>query len=170
MSNIIVTSVKIDEELWKEAKIEAIRRRITAADLLNEALRREIERCKKPENVKDFAEHSKELLQPIVECSNKLNEMIKELKSHESKPTDEKPIILEEKLKQSPASVLNIYGSQNKEAKHYEYVQSEFFRRGRKVGHHHQNVECPCNIYEIFTGAGYPGPFQSFGKLDSERI
>ncbi len=41
MSNIVVTSVKIDEELWKEAKIEAIRRRITAADLLNEGLRRD---------------------------------------------------------------------------------------------------------------------------------
>ncbi|HYA84312.1 MAG TPA: hypothetical protein VEH06_12805 [Candidatus Bathyarchaeia archaeon] len=35
-----------------------------------EALRREIENFKKPENVKDFAGHSKELLQPIVECSN----------------------------------------------------------------------------------------------------
>src|SRR5215469_7752324 len=113
VSKITVTSVKIDEELWKEAKIEAIRRRITAADLLNEALRREIERCKKPE--KDSGEHSTELLsQSIVEYNNRLDEINKELPL-ESKPTDEKPIILkEEKLKQSPG--LNLYGHGHIEA------------------------------------------------------
>ena len=122
VSKITVTSVKIDEELWKEAKIEAIRRRITVAGLLNEALRREIERCKKPEKMKDSGEHSTELLsQSIVECNNRFNE---------SKTTDEKPIILEEeKLKQSPASGLNLY----------EYGHLE----AGKVGH--------SSIYEIFS-------------------
>lgn len=36
------TSVKIDPELWKEAKIEAIRRGIQVSELVELALRKEI--------------------------------------------------------------------------------------------------------------------------------
>jgi len=36
------TSVKIDAELWKQAKIEAIKRGITLSELLELALRREL--------------------------------------------------------------------------------------------------------------------------------
>lgn len=81
--------------------------------------------------MKDSAEHSTELLsQSIVEYNNRLNEIIKELKNHESKPTDEKSIVLEEeKLKQNPISGLNLY-----EHGHIE---------GGKVGHQ--------SIYEMFT-------------------
>ena len=42
MGKLTVTSVKVDADLWKEAKIQAIRRGITVAELLNEALRKEL--------------------------------------------------------------------------------------------------------------------------------
>lgn len=37
------TSIKIDPDLWKEVKIEAIRREITVSDLLEEALKKELD-------------------------------------------------------------------------------------------------------------------------------
>jgi len=40
----IVTSVRVNEELWKEAKIYAIKRGITLAELLNELIRKELEK------------------------------------------------------------------------------------------------------------------------------
>ncbi|MCV0398365.1 MAG: hypothetical protein K5785_00055 [Nitrosarchaeum sp.] len=43
MGELIVTSIKIDEELWKQAKIEAIKRGITAAEFLNNAIKNELE-------------------------------------------------------------------------------------------------------------------------------
>ena len=36
------TSIKIDPELWKEAKIEAIRREIDVSELVEDALRKEL--------------------------------------------------------------------------------------------------------------------------------
>ena len=36
------TSIKIDPELWKEAKIEAIRREIEVSNLVDQALRKEL--------------------------------------------------------------------------------------------------------------------------------
>ena len=36
------TSIKIDPELWKEAKIEAIRREIDVSELVERALRKEL--------------------------------------------------------------------------------------------------------------------------------
>jgi predicted HicB family RNase H-like nuclease len=36
------TSIKIDQELWKEAKIEAIRRGVELSELVEKALRKEI--------------------------------------------------------------------------------------------------------------------------------
>lgn len=36
------TSIKIDPDLWKEVKIEAIRRDLTVSDLLEQALRKEL--------------------------------------------------------------------------------------------------------------------------------
>ncbi len=38
MGKPVVTSVKVDEELWKEAKKKAIDEGITLQDLLNEAV------------------------------------------------------------------------------------------------------------------------------------
>jgi hypothetical protein len=38
MGNVTVTSVKVDEELWKQAKIQAIKDGITLQDVLNRAL------------------------------------------------------------------------------------------------------------------------------------
>jgi len=38
MGNTTVTSVKVDEDTWREAKIEAIREGITLQDVLNRAL------------------------------------------------------------------------------------------------------------------------------------
>lgn len=43
MGKLVVTSIKVDDELWKEARIEAIRRGISVAELLNAALRRELQ-------------------------------------------------------------------------------------------------------------------------------
>ncbi len=44
MGKIIVTSIKIDEDVWKKAKIEAINRGMTTADLLTEALKNELKK------------------------------------------------------------------------------------------------------------------------------
>lgn len=38
------TSINIDEELWKEAKIEAVKRGITVTELLENALRNELKK------------------------------------------------------------------------------------------------------------------------------
>jgi hypothetical protein len=38
MGETTVTSVKVDGDIWKEAKIEAIRQGITLQDVLNRAL------------------------------------------------------------------------------------------------------------------------------------
>lgn len=40
------TSIKIDPQLWKEAKIEAIRRDIDLSDLVERSLRKEIKERK----------------------------------------------------------------------------------------------------------------------------
>lgn len=40
------TSIKIDPDLWKEAKIEAIRHDMEVSELTEQALRREIERLR----------------------------------------------------------------------------------------------------------------------------
>ena len=45
----IVTSVKIDEELWKKAKIEAINQDIQLSEALEEALQEWIKQQKKRE-------------------------------------------------------------------------------------------------------------------------
>ncbi len=44
MGELIVTSIKIDEDVWKRAKIEAINRGMTTADLLTEALKIELKK------------------------------------------------------------------------------------------------------------------------------
>jgi len=38
----VATSIKIDPNLWKEVKIEAIRRDLTVSDLFEQALKKEI--------------------------------------------------------------------------------------------------------------------------------
>lgn len=47
----IVTSLRVDPELWKEAKIEAIRRGITLAEIVDQALRKELKLEKLKEKV-----------------------------------------------------------------------------------------------------------------------
>ena len=42
MGKHVVTSVKVDEDVWKKAKIEAIKRGITVTELLNTALETEL--------------------------------------------------------------------------------------------------------------------------------
>lgn len=44
MGELVVTSIKIDDDVWKQAKIEAINRGITTAELLAKALRNELKR------------------------------------------------------------------------------------------------------------------------------
>ncbi len=44
MGKQVVTSIKIDDELWKKAKIEAIKRGITTAEFLNQAVINELKR------------------------------------------------------------------------------------------------------------------------------
>jgi len=44
MGKQVVTSVKVDEDLWKEAKILAIKRGITFAELLSQALKNELKK------------------------------------------------------------------------------------------------------------------------------
>ena len=46
MAKKIVTSIKVDQELWKEAKIVAAKNDITLTELLNRALRKELEAIK----------------------------------------------------------------------------------------------------------------------------
>ena len=46
MPKQIVTSIRVDEELWKQAKIYAIRRGLTLAELLNQLIRKELEKNK----------------------------------------------------------------------------------------------------------------------------
>jgi len=41
----VVTSLRIDDEIWKEAKIYAIRRGITLAELLEQLLRQELRKA-----------------------------------------------------------------------------------------------------------------------------
>ena len=41
------TSIKVDPELWKEAKIEAIRRDIELSELVDKALRNELKKMPK---------------------------------------------------------------------------------------------------------------------------
>lgn len=38
----ISTSIKIDAELWKEVKIEAIRRNVTVSELIEQFLKKEL--------------------------------------------------------------------------------------------------------------------------------
>jgi len=42
MAKKMVTSIKVDQELWKEAKIFAAKNDITLTELLNKALRKEL--------------------------------------------------------------------------------------------------------------------------------
>ncbi len=44
MGKKLVTSIKIDEDIWKKAKITAIKRGITVTDLLNTALEEELKK------------------------------------------------------------------------------------------------------------------------------
>lgn len=46
MTKKIVTSIKVDQELWKEVKIAAAKNDITLTELLNRALRKELEAIK----------------------------------------------------------------------------------------------------------------------------
>jgi len=43
----LVTSLRVDPELWREAKIEAIKRGTTLANLIDKALRSEIDKKRK---------------------------------------------------------------------------------------------------------------------------
>jgi len=45
----IVTSIRVDEELWKEAKIYAVRKGTTLTGLLQKLLREELRQVKKGE-------------------------------------------------------------------------------------------------------------------------
>ncbi|MCE2505477.1 MAG: hypothetical protein J4F36_03160 [Nitrosopumilaceae archaeon] len=46
MGKKVVTSIKVDEDVWKKAKIEAIKRETTVTDLLNHALEQELKKSK----------------------------------------------------------------------------------------------------------------------------
>ena len=46
MAKKMVTSIKVNQELWKEAKIFAAKNDITLTELLNRALRKELEAIK----------------------------------------------------------------------------------------------------------------------------
>jgi len=43
----VVTSLRIDDELWKEAKIYSIKKGITLAELLEMLLKQELEKARK---------------------------------------------------------------------------------------------------------------------------
>ena len=45
-SNKLVTSIRVDKELWTEAKIYAIKRGITLTELVEQLLKRELEENK----------------------------------------------------------------------------------------------------------------------------
>jgi predicted HicB family RNase H-like nuclease len=47
------TSIKIDPELWKEAKIEAIRRDMDLSQLVEQALRKELGKLKSMSQVRE---------------------------------------------------------------------------------------------------------------------
>lgn len=47
MPKQVVTSIRVDEELWKEAKIYAIKKGLTLAELLDQLIRDELEKNKK---------------------------------------------------------------------------------------------------------------------------
>jgi len=47
MPKQIVTSIRVDEELWKEAKIYAVKKGITLAEFLNELIREKLEKTQK---------------------------------------------------------------------------------------------------------------------------
>lgn len=57
MGKVTVTSVKVDEDIWKEAKIEAIKEGITLTELLNEALEMRLKDTAKVERL--IAKHAK---------------------------------------------------------------------------------------------------------------
>lgn len=57
MGKTTVTSVKVDEDIWKEAKIEAIKEGITLTELLNEALEMRLKDTAKAERL--IAKHAK---------------------------------------------------------------------------------------------------------------
>lgn len=42
----VATSIKVEPELWKEARIQAIREDIEVSELVERALKRELERVK----------------------------------------------------------------------------------------------------------------------------
>jgi len=47
MPKQVVTSIRVDEELWKEAKIYAIKKGLTLAELLDQLIRKELEKERK---------------------------------------------------------------------------------------------------------------------------
>ena len=47
MGKQIVTSIRVDEDLWKEAKIHAVRKEITLTELVERLLREELGKSKK---------------------------------------------------------------------------------------------------------------------------
>lgn len=49
----IVTSLKVNPELWKEAKIEALKCDITLSELIDQAIREWIEKRKQTQNKAD---------------------------------------------------------------------------------------------------------------------
>jgi len=46
LGKLVVTSIKVDEDLWKKAKIEAIKRGMTVAEFLNKAMEEALRRTK----------------------------------------------------------------------------------------------------------------------------
>lgn len=42
----LVTSIRVDKEVWQEAKIYAIRKEITLTELVEQLLRKELEKAK----------------------------------------------------------------------------------------------------------------------------
>jgi len=47
------TSIRIDPDLWKEVKIEAIRRDMRVSELVERALRKEVDMLRKMSEVKE---------------------------------------------------------------------------------------------------------------------
>lgn len=47
MSKWKVTSIKVDEDAWDEFKIEAIKRKVSVAKLLDEAIRTQVKKGSK---------------------------------------------------------------------------------------------------------------------------
>jgi DNA-binding protein YbaB len=47
------TSIKVDPKLWKEAKIEAVRRDMDLSDLVEDAIRDELEKLRESSEVKE---------------------------------------------------------------------------------------------------------------------